>query len=85
MLDNIALGTKIELQKRMDRFSVSSNTNGRYISQVLDYYEEELVCAMPIFEGKIIPLEINSEYIEGKATRANTSNNENHENSKSKK
>ena len=30
-------------------------------------------------------LEINSEYIEWKATRANTSNNENHENSKSKK
>lgn len=62
MLDNIALGTKIELQRRMDRFSVSSNTNRRYISQVLDYYEEELVCAMPIFEGRIIPLEINSEY-----------------------
>ncbi|MBQ2472870.1 MAG: flagellar brake domain-containing protein [Lachnospira sp.] len=65
MLDNIVLGTKIELQKRMDRFSLSPQSKRSYISQVLDYSEEdedELVCAMPIFEGRIIPLEVNSEY-----------------------
>ncbi len=63
MLSRIAIGTKMEITRPFDRFTGELTTNKSYISQVLDIRYDELVCAMPIFEGRIIPLEVGSDYV----------------------
>ncbi|WP_027437871.1 flagellar brake protein [Lachnospira multipara] len=63
MLSRIAIGTKMEIARPFDRFTGELTTNKSYISQVLDIRSDELVCAMPIFEGRIVPLEVESDYV----------------------
>ncbi len=52
----ISIGNKIELKQLAGRNSKDSETRN-YISQVLDFEDEYIIAAMPIYEGHLIPLE----------------------------
>lgn len=52
------IGNKIELNKRTEHRNAAENEQTTYVSQILDFKEGELIAAMPIYEGHIIPLEV---------------------------
>lgn len=52
------IGNKIELNKRPEHTNAAEDEQTTYVSQILDFKEGELIAAMPIYEGHIIPLEV---------------------------
>ena len=59
--DLLLLGTKIELRRSAGRILEEMDESPSYVSQVLDRDEEDnVMIAMPISEGHIIPLEVGS-------------------------
>lgn len=56
----LKVGNKMELNKKAGRKSIAEEELTTYVSQILDLKDEELVAAMPIHEGHIIPLEVGS-------------------------
>lgn len=56
----LKVGNKIELNKKAGNQSVLADEPTTYVSQILDLEEEELIAAMPIHEGHIIPLEVGT-------------------------
>lgn len=64
MDDRILIGNKIDLEKIETELSVDSDQKPKiYVSQVLDEAEDgNCLAAMPIHEGKVVPLNINEEF-----------------------
>lgn len=63
MDDNILyVGMRIEMVKQKNRVEDDSEQKVSYVSQIMDMDSELLTCAMPIYEGHIVPLEKGSEY-----------------------
>lgn len=63
MDDNILyVGMRIEMVKPKNRVEDDSKQRVTYVSQIMDMDPELLTCAMPIYEGHIVPLETGSEY-----------------------
>lgn len=64
--DTLSIGNKIEMHEISDRLVEDpENKKPVYVSQVLEFdeYEEDVVnIAMPIFEGRLIPLEIGKQF-----------------------
>lgn len=59
----LSVGIKIEMTKPVNRVTDSSNQrNTTYVSQIMDMQDGMLTCAMPIYEGHLIPLETGSQY-----------------------
>lgn len=66
MAEILALGNKIEMREISKRLNSEKNESERvYVSQLLEFDEEEddvLYIAMPIFEGKLVPLPVGARY-----------------------
>lgn len=65
MKDIIALGNKIEMQEIDLRMGGSEHEDRVYVSQLLEFDEEDselLYIAMPIYEGRLIPLEVGRKF-----------------------
>lgn len=65
MDSKIAIGDKLELEKIETHVSVNTDKEVQvYVSQVLDEGELDSICvAMPIHEGKVIPLNVGQEFM----------------------
>ncbi|MDO5383109.1 MAG: flagellar brake protein [Eubacteriales bacterium] len=61
MFEPLYVGCKVELIPKLD-YTNDNDTKISYVSQILDMTEEYIICAMPIYEGRLIPLEIDSQY-----------------------
>lgn len=58
----IAVGNKIELV-RLDQVIRNEQNKRVYVSKIFDFLEDDtLQIAMPIYEGKIVPLDLNENY-----------------------
>ncbi|MBE5923702.1 MAG: hypothetical protein E7271_04440 [Lachnospiraceae bacterium] len=64
MDSKITIGDKIDLKKIENRIAVNPNRDVPvYVSQVLDEADfGDVLCAMPISEGRVIPLSVGDEY-----------------------
>ena len=58
----LSIGIKIELVKPKSRIEDDSNKNVTYVSQIIDMEGDLITCAMPIYEGHLIPLETGTEF-----------------------
>lgn len=61
----LSVGNKIEMVQISERLSGEEEKGRRYVSQILEFDEENeavISAAMPIYEGKLIPLEIGTKY-----------------------
>lgn len=59
----ITLGDKIDLKQILRSKYTDDDTEARvYASQVLDITDDVIRAAMPIYEGRLIPLEVNSDF-----------------------
>ena len=59
----ISIGNKIELTQLFERMTVKDYDERRvYVSQVFDIQDDIIQCAMPIYEGHLIPLELGTKY-----------------------
>lgn len=65
MDDRILIGNKIDLEKIETELPEASDKKPQiYVSQVLDEAEDgNCLAAMPIHEGKVVPLNINEEFL----------------------
>ncbi|MGN0318944.1 MAG: flagellar brake protein [Lachnospira sp.] len=60
MYEPLAIGNKVEFVRKYMKGSDELNQKDTYVSQILDTNDEGIVCAMPIFEGRLIPIEIGT-------------------------
>ena len=55
MFNPLVIGSRMEL---VSKKSLRNNEERIvYASQILDFNDDSIVCAMPIYEGRIVPLE----------------------------
>lgn len=58
MADLLKIGDKIEMNRVVRKDVSNAEELTVYVSQILDFSEDEIVAAMPISEGHIVPLEV---------------------------
>ena len=62
MFKPLVIGSRMEL---VSKKSLRNNEERIvYASQILDFNDDSIVCAMPIYEGRIVPLEAGKRYSE---------------------
>lgn len=60
MFEKLVVGAKIEIQYK-DSIMKSTDQDRSYASQIIDFKDDELiVCNMPFYEGKLVPLEVGA-------------------------
>ena len=59
MFELLKIGGKIELQIKNDSAD-EGLPKISYSSQIMDFKQESILCSMPIYEGKLIPLEVGT-------------------------
>ena len=60
MFKPLVIGSRMEL---VSKKSLRNNEERIvYASQILDFNDDSIVCAMPIYEGRIVPLEAGKRF-----------------------
>lgn len=62
MYEPLSVGNKVEFVPFVTKGKTESDPKITYVSQILDTDEEGIVCAMPIVEGRLIPIEIGTAF-----------------------
>ena len=55
MFETLKLGSRVEMVFK-NRLKGDDSTT-EYVSQILDFSDDGIICAMPIYEGHIVPLQ----------------------------
>lgn len=55
MFETLKLGSRVEMVFKNRLKGDDSITE--YVSQILDFSDDGIICAMPIYEGHIVPLQ----------------------------
>jgi len=62
-MDNlISVGIKLELRQAQNKIGIPDENIRDYVSQILDISDNTFQAAMPIYEGHLVPLEVDSKY-----------------------
>ena len=62
MAEIFKAGAKVELVSVKKSFTAKDGDEISYMSQVIDETADGMICAMPIFEGRLIPLDVGDNY-----------------------
>jgi len=60
MFEQLNVGGKLELEYKTTKVKQDDAPRVCYSSQIMDFLDDAILCTMPIQEGKIVPLEVNS-------------------------
>lgn len=60
MAGMLRIGDKVEIGKKAGKGLLGETDYAVYVSQILDFRDDEIIIAMPISEGHVVPLEIGN-------------------------
>ena len=62
MFEPLGVGNKVELLRKNKGIGLNTGENLTYVSQIRELSDDSIVIAMPIYEGRLIAMEVGTEY-----------------------